>query len=251
MGPDDYEVRVFGELCLDCGTATLPSSGLQRRCPGCPRRPGGGYVRWSFQTLRLEWRLLRAFCFGVTASQAARTLRCSPATAHRVYAACHAAVLDLARRERHAALLSAGLGDLPLRTFSTRIVAVIRLEGHVHVLLPGGDLGRWTRRLARARVATAAVYERSPGRPRRFARVGTVPAGTPGAAGRPLLGSVDAFWAAVIRQPAEWFAVRPAGLARRLWELEFRFNHRDDDLAAAIWRRVVRRSSLINLTTCE
>lgn len=119
------------------------------------------------------------------------------------------------------------------------MVAVTGLNGRVFILFPAASVLETLLRRFEGAGVMAAVYGASPGS-ERFDRIGTAPPPPPGAVGRPRLGVVDAFLAAVLRQVDELATVPPANLRGRLLELEYRFNHRKDDLLAAIWRRVVR-----------
>jgi hypothetical protein len=69
-----YRRYVTQTLCWLDGTPTHSSSDLQRQCPKCRQK-------WSYERLGMELELLDLYCQGLSASAAARQIRCAKNTA--------------------------------------------------------------------------------------------------------------------------------------------------------------------------
>jgi len=69
-----YRHYVAQTLCWLDGTPTHSSSDLQRQCPKCRQK-------WSYERLGMELELLDLYCQGLSASAAARQIRCAKNTA--------------------------------------------------------------------------------------------------------------------------------------------------------------------------
>lgn len=86
----EYERRLNRELCLRCGVRTYP--GRQRQCPKCRHTV-------SFSTRLQELELLKAYSFGLNASEAVKAVGISYHTAYKAYGRFRAVLLkDYDRR---------------------------------------------------------------------------------------------------------------------------------------------------------
>lgn len=103
----DYEKHLIGQLCWDCHKTTHKSSERQRQCPECKHK-------WSFHQKQIEWKLLEAFCYGLSAHQASKDLDVSYRTAYQHFMSFRKKVEAIAQNERISFLKHIQSEDLPL-----------------------------------------------------------------------------------------------------------------------------------------
>lgn len=243
MNRDEYERHIAGNLCWRCHEATRRSHKQQRRCPEC-------LSKWSFNHRRLEWDLMKAFAYGVSAHRAAEVIGCSYPAAHGTFMICRRSLYPFVQSERQAVLdelqetvhgqadrlipsrgtpsFADNAGGLAIIEWGGRVTVAHELA-HVEAVAAIRSRRKWSGLIIDGdTLAILKDLTQSPGHRARRKRIGMTRA--------------EAFWRSAvtaIRHQARGVAAEH--LALYLAESEHRFNHGSGDLLEVLYSTVPKR----------
>ena len=252
-----YEKHLIGELCWDCGEATRRSSLTQRQCPKCR-------CKWSYRRAQVRWSLLKAFCLGSSAHQAARTLGCDYGTAHGCFEQLREGIRQLAQQERQALL---GEIELDESYFGGRrkgmrgrgaagkvpVFGLLERGGKVYSLVVPDCTKQTLMGLIERHSVKGSVYYTDEFKSyrdlKRFGKHLPVNHSKTFGNRRSHINGIEGFWSFAKHLHYKTRGVDPGNFPQYLQEYEFRYNHRQDDLLATLYEHIIKPATSAKIHT--